>query len=230
MRTYRAELLRSVNRATGAFLLLCIALTVFSMVNAGPQHNTPLWGFRQAAIFVATLLMGRAATVTAGDFSTGTIRSWLISAPSRGPVLLGKLAATMFVALGFALVAGLSAYAVSSALGTVPAVTEVATATAQLGFACATLTLFGHSIGVLARSVPVALTVTLAWILPVEAVLDGRFHNSEQWLPGLVAHQITLGQLAPGSTTPTALTHAMLPFLVLEIAALAQFIRSDINS
>ena len=49
-------------------------------------------------------------------------------------------------------------------------------------------------------------------------------------MPGLVAHQITLGQLAPGSTPLAALTHAVLPFLVLEIAALAYFTRSDIKS
>src|SRR5262245_22029474 len=91
MKHIRAELLRSANRSGVALLAVCLALTLFSMLNAGPQGEPPIWGFRQAAIFVATLAMGRAATTAASDFSLGTIRPWLISASSRGGAFFGKL-------------------------------------------------------------------------------------------------------------------------------------------
>ncbi|MGI5233021.1 hypothetical protein [Actinoallomurus sp. CA-142502] len=230
MRTYRAELLRSASRATGCLLLLCLCLAVFSMSNAGPQHEPPLWGFRQAAIFIATLLMGRAATVTAGDFSTGTIRPWIISTRSRGPVFLGKLAASLTIEVGTAVLMGLGAYLVSGVFGRVPPVGAMATATAQLALACAALSVFGHATGVMTRSVPVALTVTLGWILPAEAVLQGRSARLDRWLPGSVLHDFTLGHVAPGGTTAEAVFHATLPLVLLDAAALVFFLRRDINS
>ena len=59
MTTYRAELLRSLSRGTGSFLGLCLGLFVFGMLHAKPQHHVPLYGFQQASIIVATLIMGR---------------------------------------------------------------------------------------------------------------------------------------------------------------------------
>jgi hypothetical protein len=230
MRTYRAELLRSANRATGAIVLFCFAFTVFSMANAGPQHEPPLWGFRQAAIFAATMLMGRAATVAAGDFSTGTIRPWIISSPSRGPVFLGKIAASISIAVGGSAVIGLGAYAVSGVFGRVPSIGDMAVATAQLTLACAALTIFGHAVGIATRSVPVALTITLAWILPAEAVLKGRSTQLDTWLPGSILHDLTLGHTAAGTTQFAAAVHATLPLVLLDAVALALFLRRDINS
>lgn len=230
MNSYRAELLRSSNRATLALLMLCLALGTFSMINAGPQHQTPLWGFQQAAIFLATLLMGRAATVAANDFSNGTIRAWLISTPARTPTFLGKLTASITVALGVCAVAGSAAYVAGWVLGHPPALTALAVATGQLAVAATALTIFGHAVGVLTRSVPVALTATLAWILPAEAVLAGRSPQLDRWLPGITLHEITLGHLAAGTTPASALTHATIPFLVLDAVALILFLRRDITS
>jgi hypothetical protein len=43
MKTYRAELLRSLNRTTIAFTALCVLFTLFAMSDAGPQGQDPLW-------------------------------------------------------------------------------------------------------------------------------------------------------------------------------------------
>jgi hypothetical protein len=230
MSTYRAELLRSVNRATLCFFLLCVALTGFAMVNAGPQHHEPLWGFREVAIFVATLLLGRAATLAAGDFSSGTIRPWLISTPARGPVFLGKLAASITVAALTSVATGLTAYGFTAALGTVAAPGPMALATGQLMLASVVITVFGHAVGVVTRSVPVALTVVLAWILPGEAVIQGRSALVDRWLPGTLLHDITLGHLARGFTPVSVVVHAAVPFLLLDLVALAVFLRRDVTS
>ncbi|MCC9309531.1 hypothetical protein LN042_21035 [Kitasatospora sp. RB6PN24] len=229
IRSYRAELLRSTSRGTTWFLAFCFALMVFSMSNAGPQHQSPLWGFRQAGIVVATLLMGRAATAAAGDFSSGTIRAWLISVPSRLRLGLGKLAASASIAAGFAVLAGAAGYAVSGLFGRMPGVGDMAAATAELLGACVILSVFGHATGLLTRSVPAALTVSLAWILAAEHVLEGRFAHSTQWLPGLVTQRLTQHKLTV-EALPGALAHALLPFVLLDGLALLLFVRRDVTS
>jgi hypothetical protein len=230
MRSYRAELLRAVNRSSAAFLLLCVAFTLFSMLNAGPQHQSPLWGFRQVAIFTATLVMGRAAVVAAGDFGTGTIRPWLISARSRPGTFAGKLAASATAGLVAAVTVGIAGYAASGLFGAVPALSAMGLAVAQLGLACVALSIFGHAAGTLTRSVPVALTVTIGWILPAEAVLQGHSATLDHWLPGNVLQDFTLGGLAAGSTWGGAALHATLPFVVLDLIALALFLRRDVSA
>ncbi|AUY52503.1 hypothetical protein [Streptomyces sp. CB01881] len=227
MRTYRAELLRSLNRATGWFLALWLGLIMFAMLNAKPQQHEPLWGFQQAGIIVATLIMGRAATVAAGDFSTGTIRPWLISSPRRGGVCLGKLGASVTVAIAFSAIAGVFGFLMSSVLGTVPQVSEFAASARDLVVACVALTVFGHGVGVLTRNIPIALTITLGWILPAEHLFASN--NQSDWLPGLVAQQITLGKYTGGEYAG-ALVHAFLPFLIIEAVALVFFLRHDVNS
>jgi ABC-type transport system involved in multi-copper enzyme maturation permease subunit len=227
MITYRAELLRSLSRATYWFLGMCLGLIVFGMVNAKPQHHLPLNGFRQAAIIVATLIMGRAATLAAGDFSSGTIRPWLISSPRRGSVCLGKLAASVTVAVVFSIAAGLVGFAASAALGTVPSLSEVASLAGQLLLACVAFTIFGHGIGVLIRNIPVALCVTLGWVLAGEHLLASD--NGSRWLPGLVAQKITLGKFTGGEYAG-ALAHVFIPFLLVEALALVLFLRRDVNN
>ena len=229
-RTYRAELLRAANRSGVAFLLLCIAMTLFSMFNSGPQHQTPLWGFRQVAIFTATLVMGRAAVVAANDFSTGTIRPWLVSVRTRPGTFLGKLGASATIGLLAAAAVGLAGYLTSGLFGKVPSVPDMAVAVGQLALACVALSIFGHAVGMLTRSVPVALTVTIGWILPAEAVLQGHSRTLDHWLPGNVLQDFTLGGVASGSTPWSAALHATLPFIVLDLIALAFFLRHDVNS
>jgi hypothetical protein len=230
MKTYRAELLRAANRSGAGFLLLCIAFTLFSMFNAGPQHQTPLWGFRQVAIFTATLVMGRAAVVASNDFSTGTIRPWLISTRTRPGTFLGKLGASATVGLVAAVVVGLVGYATSGLFGAVPSFSDMALAVGQLGLACVALAVFGHAVGVFTRSVPVALTITIGWILPAEAILQGHSRTLDQWLPGNVLQDFTLGGVGHGSTWASAAVHATLPFIVLDLIALVFFLRRDVNS
>ncbi|MBO2453212.1 ABC transporter permease [Actinomadura barringtoniae] len=230
MKSYRAELIRFVNRSSAAMILLCVGATLFSMSNAGPQHQTPLWGFRQMSILTATLLMGRAAVLASGDFSSGTIRAWLISRPNRAEVFSGKLAASLSFAVITSAATSLSCYALSGTMGAVPSVGAMLVAAGQLAFAAGVLTFFGHAAGVLTRSIPVALTLTLVWILPAEKGLQGHSGGLDAWLPGNVTQDITRNQLQHGMTPLGAALHAALPFIVLDAVALALFLRRDVNS
>jgi hypothetical protein len=230
MTTYRAELLRACSRTTLVFLLLCIVFTLFSMGNAGPQGHPPLQGFRDVAILTATLLMGRGAVVAANDFSTGTIRPWLISRPSRISVFTGKLAASVTIALGAAVIIGLVSFAASGLFGQAATARDMAVATGQFALACAALTIFGHAVGVLTRSVPAALAVTIAWVLPAEKVLQGRSSTLDQWLPGNLLQDFTLGVIGYNTSPAAAVLHATVPFILLDVVALVLFARRDINS
>ncbi|HET9168104.1 MAG TPA: hypothetical protein VFN97_01675 [Actinospica sp.] len=227
MTTYRAELLRSRTRGTYCFLALCLSLFVFGMANAEPQHHLPLYGFRQASILAATLVMGRAVTVAAGDFGGGAIRPWLISSPRRGAVCLGKLAASLTVAAAFSVAAGAVGFAMSAALGTTPTFADVGSVAGELLLACLGFTVFGHAVALLVRNVPVALAVSLGWILAAEHLLGSGTISS--WLPGLVSQKITKGEIA-GSDYAAALARVFVPFIAIEAVALIFFLRRDVNS
>ena len=65
--------------------------------------------------------------------------------------------------------------------------------------------LLGAALGTLARSVPVALGVGLAWFLPLEHIVQNAWSGAGRWLPGLL-----LEALAAGGTDVTSLTRALL--------------------
>lgn len=227
MRTYHAELLRTCNRAHLLLMLFALALLGFLMFNYKPQHQTPLGGFEQAGMVVASIFMCRAAVVAGGDFSGGTIRPWLIARPRRSEVFLGKLAASLTLGVVFCIVAGVMAYLASAVQSKTPTVSHDAAVAGQLLIGIGALTLFGHAIGVLTRSIPVGLTLTLGWVLPVEKFLSNP--SRDHWLPGITVQNITLGKFTGGDWSG-AISHAYIPFLILEIGALVFFLRQDVNS
>jgi hypothetical protein len=49
---------------------------------------------------------------------------------------------------------------------------------------CVVLSVFGYAVAVLARSVAAALAITIGWILPAAAVLQGRPRTLDHWLLG----------------------------------------------
>lgn len=227
MSSIRAELIRALTRGNLALLALMTALVAFAMVKAGPQGHPAVQGFKDASIFLATFLMGRAATTAASDYRAGTLRTWLISQPSRMITYAGKLAASLAVACIGGLVLIGVAWGLSALLGPPVAAAPAATMTGQFLLACVSLTLFGHAAGILTRSVPAALTITLGWILPAEAVLSGSVTQPDHWLPGLLLRSVTDGVTPAGMTAPTVIAHALVPFLILEAIALVTFFRRD---
>lgn len=228
--TARAELLRTLTRGHLALLAVLAALAAFSMANAGPQGNVPIQGFRDVSIFLATFLMGRAATTAASDYRTGTLRPWLISRPHRGQLFAGKLAASVTVAVVAAAVLLILAWPLTALFGH-PA-TDASTLAGCAGsflLACIALTLFGHAVGLITRSVPAALTITLGWILPAEAVLSRSLDHPDHWLPGLLLRSATDGVTPAGLTTAGVVAHALLPFVALEALALLTFLKRDLT-
>lgn len=226
--TARAELLRTLTRGHLALLAMLVALAAFSMANAGPQGNAPIQGFRDVSIFLATFLMGRAATA-ASDYRTGTLRPWLISRPHRGQLFAGKLAASVTVAVVAAAVLVILAWPLTALFGHPAAASAVVGSAGSFLLARIALTLFGHAVGLITRSVPAALTITLGWILPAEAVLSGSLDRPDRWLPGLLLRGVTDGVTPAGLTTAGVVAHALLPFVALEALALLTFFKRDVT-
>lgn len=225
----RAELLRTLTRGHVALLAVLAALVGFAMAQAGPQGNAPIQGFRDVSIFLATFLMGRAAVAAAGDYRTGTLRPWLISRPHRGQVYAGKLAASMTVSVVAAVVLLGLAWPLTTLFGHPSTASTLAGCAGSFLLACIALTVFGHAVGLITRSVPAALTITLGWILPAEAVLSGSFAHPNQWLPGLLLRSVTDGVIPAGLTTAGVVAHALLPFVALEALALFTFLQRDLT-
>lgn len=225
----RAELLRTLTRGHVALLAVLVALAAFSIANAGPQGNAPIQGFRDVSIFLATSLMGRAATAAASDYRTGTLRPWLISRPRRGQLFAGKLAASVTVAVVAAAVLVILAWPLTALFGHPATASTLAGCAGSFLLACIALTLFGHAVGLITRSVPAALAITLGWILPAEAVLSGSLDHPDHWLPGLLLRSVTDGVTPAGLTTAGVVARALLPFVALEALALLTFLKRDVR-
>lgn len=229
MRSFRGELIRSFNRGNVALVAGLIILIGFAMANAVPQGNAPIQGFWDVSIFLAVFLMGRAATTVARDCSSGSLRPWLISDPRRFSVFAGKLGASVAITVITAVALLAVAWILTAAFGRLADLSTILTTGGEFLLACIALTFFGHAAGLVTRSVPVALTVTLGWILPAEAVVAGSIVHPDHWLPGLLLRSVTAGVIPPGLTTATVIAHALLPFLALEVIAVVTFLRRDIT-
>ena len=196
-------------------------------------------GFTLAVGFIGLLVFVLFTTNMTSEYGLGTIRVLLTRQPRRAQLLAGKLLALLaFVAaLLFAaeLISAVAAIALAHAR-------DVSTAdwftTDGLGHlagdyanAVLTATVFGTvgiSLGVFTRSTPIALGIGLAWLGPLEHIVQLSWSGAARWFPGLVFDAI-----ASGGTTITTYQRALV--LALAYAALAltgaavSFIRRDVS-
>jgi hypothetical protein len=86
----------------------------------------------------------------------------------------------------------------------------------------------GAAIGVLVRSTPLALGLGIAWLGPVEHILQLSWSSAANWLPGLLFNAIATGG------TASSYQRALIFSLVFSTAALtlgaASFLRRDIST
>ena len=196
-------------------------------------------GFTIAAGFIGLLVFVLFTTNMTSEYGQGTIRVLLTRQPRRAQLLAGKLLALLaFVAaLLFAaeLISAVAAIALAHAH-------DVSTAdwltTDGLGHlagdyanAVLTATVFGTvgiSLGVFTRSTPIALGIGLAWLGPLEHILQLSWSGAARWFPGLVFDAI-----ASGGTTITTYQRALVMALAYAALALAiaavSFIRRDVS-
>jgi len=173
------------------------------------------------------------------EYGQGTIRVLLTRQPRRAQLLAGKLFALLaFVAaLLFAaeLISAVAAIALAHAR-------DVSTAewltTDGLGHlagdyanAVLTATVFGTvgiSLGVFTRSTPIALGIGLAWLGPLEHILQLSWSGAARWFPGLVFDAIASGGTAI-TTYQRALAVALAYAALAMTGAAVSFIRRDVS-
>lgn len=211
-------------------------VTVESLSVAGGGTDA----FRFAVAFAGAFLFVVFAGMTAAEFSRGTIRTSLLRQPRRVNLLAGRLAAALTVAavtLAAALVLTWIAARLLAPGNGIPvgAWTSTAGATAALGDFGALLVwvagyaVLGTTLGVLLRSVPVALAVGIAWAGPFEHLLQDAWEPAGRLFPGLL-----LEAFVAGGTPQVSGSRALLTITLYTAAAAATaatvFSRRDITT
>lgn len=226
--------------AAGAVLLsLVAALAVFSAAattrSAGPRggatiaalagHGGGTEAFAIGASFTGFFVFVTFIALLAGEFSGGTFRALVLRDPHRLRGVVGKLVGILIVAAGVAALTELCTFGASllvaptkdiptsqwfSAHSAVDAARDYATVLAGVaGWA-----VFGTTLGVLFRSVPLALGVGVAWAGPFENIVSRSWTTGYRVFPGQV-----LASLIQGGTPDLALTRAVVTALVYTAVA-----------
>ena len=196
-------------------------------------------GFTVANGFLGVLVFVLFLTSFSSEYSQGTLRTLLVREPRRGRLLLGKLGALLLLVAASLLVAevvsGLLAlvlapvYDISTAnwLGTAGfqhALGDYANAFVAASFFGAV----GASVGVLVRSTAVGLAIGLAWLLPLEHIIQNAWANAARWFPGLLFDTVSSGGTVVTSYERGLLLGGAFALVMLGIGATA-FVRRDVS-
>lgn len=164
--------------------------------------------FTQTLAFASVFLLAVFIAAVAGELSRGTFRTLLLHQPRRVPLLAGKLAALVGFAATAALVGGALSWATARLLAPGQGIDTSRWATAAAGRAAvegygralvfmAVTAVLATLVGVLARSVPVAVGIGLVWAGPIENLVGESWEPGERWFPMLLLRSV----LSPGATT-----------------------------
>ena len=196
-------------------------------------------GFTIAAGFIGLLVFVLFTTSITSEYGLGTIRVLLLKQPRRARLLAGKLLALLacVAAVLFAaeLLSGAAAIVLAHTRGiptaswfTAAGLRHVAGDYANALLVAGLFGTVGMTVGVLTRSTPLALGIGLAWLAPLEHLIQLNWSGAGNWLPGLVFDAV-----AAGGTTSTTYLHALTTALAYAALALAvgtlSFLRRDVS-
>jgi ABC-type transport system involved in multi-copper enzyme maturation permease subunit len=211
-------------------------VTVASLADAGGGTEV----FTTAVSFAGTFLFVVFVGVFAVEFSRGTFRTMLLHQPRRLRLLTGKLAGLLTFAAVVLAVAEVLTWAAARVLAPSQDVATGAWVSgAALGQGLADYgsvllwiscyALLGMTIGVIVRSVPVALAIAIAWAGPFEHLLQDAWGPAQRFFPGLL-----LEAFVSGGTTQVDVTRALVTVATYSLAAAAIagaiFARRDVTA
>jgi ABC-2 type transport system permease protein len=240
-----------------ALALLATLLTFVAAdetVGPPPLNNPPLLsttgelagasgisrGFVVAAGFIGILVLVLFTASIAGEFSQGTLRTMLTRQPRRTRLLTGKLAA-LLAAAALAIVAALAAsIALSFALAAIRGVSTTnwltSSGAAEVGRAygnsllmVALFAILGSSLGLIVRATVPAVAIAVAWMMPIEHIIQGVWADAARWFPGLVLDAISRNgtDIVPyGRSVLLGLSYTT----ALAIAGAVSFLRRDVTT
>jgi len=196
-------------------------------------------GFTIAAGFIGLLVFVLFTTSITSEYGLGTIRVLLLKQPRRARLLAGKLLALLAcvaaVLLAAELISGVAAIVLAHTRGiptanwfTAAGLRHVASDYANALLVASLFGTVGMTVGVLTRSTPLALGIGLAWLAPLEHLIQLSWSGAGNWLPGLV-----FAAVAAGGTTITTYPRALITALAYAALALAagtlSFLRRDVS-
>ncbi|UDY37430.1 hypothetical protein [Dermatobacter hominis] len=196
--------------------------------------------FAQTAAFTYVFLLAVFVAAVAGEFTRGTFRTMLLHQPSRGRLLLGKVTVLVLDALAVAAVGAVLSWVTARLVAPSQGIDTAAWATLDglraavedLGRVALFLVgtaVFGTTVGVLARSVPIGVGVALVWSGPIENILGDSWAGAEQWFPGLLLRAVLIPGSTDTSTGRALVTLAAYAAIALTVTAIA-LRRRDVTS
>jgi hypothetical protein len=188
--------------------------------------------FAQLALGVLGVL------VTAGEYSTGMIRSSLAAVPRRLPVLWSKAAVFGVIALVVGAIGSFVTFFIDSGiLSGTPAALTISSAGVVRSLLGAALYLglvgvIGAALGALLRSVAGGISVLVAALMLIPgliSLLPTSWHNAIQpYLPSAAGDSMFALHQAPNTLTPTAGLLVLLGWTALVLAGAAwRLVRTD---
>jgi hypothetical protein len=197
-------------------------------------------GFRIGSTFTGLLLLVLCAALTATEYGQGTIRMIFMREPRRLAWLAGRMGAV----LSLLAVALIGAFALSAATAVVMAEIRgvptgqwwTADALGHAGkdylnvlVATSFFAITGTTLGLLIRSTTAAVLVGVAWMFPLEHIIQQAWLDATSWLPGLVFSDIgTGGTTISGYRGPLLLGTAYV--VVMAVVATTSLARRDITA
>jgi ABC-2 type transport system permease protein len=212
------------------------AVTIEDLADAGGGTEV----FTSVISFAGTFLFVVFVGAMAAEFSRGTIRTMLLGPPSRLGLLAGRTAAIL--AFAAAVLAGAEVLAWTTARLLAPgqdvptgdwaSLDGVGHALVDYGAALFWVTgyaLLGTLVGVLVRSVPVALAIGIAWAGPFEHLLQEAWEPASRAFPGLLLEAYVAGG-TPDVTAGRAFATLAVYLVLAAAAAGLAFSRRDVTS
>jgi ABC-2 type transport system permease protein len=198
-------------------------------------------GFSIAAGVLGLLVFVLFMTSVTTEYGLGTIRAMLTRQPARPRLLAGKLLALVCCVAAALLLAEILSIGAAVALAHARGISTAAWFTgtglrhAATDYANALITatcygVTGAAIGVLVRSTPLALGLGIAWLGPVEHILQLSWSNAANWLPGLLFDAIATGGTATTSSYQRALIFSLVFSTVALTIGAASFLRRDVST
>lgn len=183
--------------------------------------------FTTAISYVGTFLFVVFVGATAVEYSRGTFRTMLLRQPRRFRLLAGKLAALLaFAGVVLALTEVLTWVAAlliapsqdvsRSAWVSLDAIGSGLADYAAVLFWVAGYAVLGMTLGIIVRSVPIALAIGIAWAGPFEHLVQEAWAPVSQVFPGLL-----LEAFVAGGTTDVSAAQAFITIAVYIAAAAA---------
>jgi ABC-2 type transport system permease protein len=189
----------------------------------------PTRGFTIGAGFGGVVILVLFTVSVASEFGAGTLRTLLLVDPHRLRVVAGKVVALAAFAAAAFLLAEIAATATAFLFAQIRGISTThwmsgdgvrawISAYGDTTLAGLAWGLAGAAIGVIFRTVPLALAVAVAWFFPFENILHTTWAGADRWFPGLLFQGLGAGT---GGALSWGRAGLMIAFYLAALTAIA---------